>query len=31
MGLLAAGMAMMIRRDRDSAPAMPIIPEAARA
>ena len=24
MGLLAAGMAMMIRRDRDQAPAMPV-------
>ena len=31
MGLLAAGMAMMIRRDRDSAPAVAIGAEAARA
>jgi sugar phosphate permease len=31
MGLLAAGMAMMIRRDRDRAPALPVIAEAARA
>jgi predicted MFS family arabinose efflux permease len=30
MGLLAAGMAMMIRRDRDLAPAVPVIAEAAR-
>ncbi|MBM2806549.1 MAG: hypothetical protein HW419_4442, partial [Deltaproteobacteria bacterium] len=31
MGLLAAGMALMIRRDRDQAPAMPAAAEAARA
>jgi sugar phosphate permease len=31
MGLLAAGMALMIRRDRDQAPAMRVVAEAARA
>ncbi len=31
MGLLAAGMAMMIRRDRDRAPVLPVIAEAAGA
>jgi sugar phosphate permease len=31
MGLLAAGMAMMIRRDRDQTPAMPVVAAAARA
>jgi predicted MFS family arabinose efflux permease len=31
MGLLAAGMAMMIRRDQDQAPALPVGAQAARA
>jgi predicted MFS family arabinose efflux permease len=31
MGLLAAGMAMMIRRDRDQAPAIPVSAAAVRA
>ena len=31
MGLLAAGMALMIRRDRDQAPAMRVVTEVARA
>jgi hypothetical protein len=31
MGLLAAGMAMMIHRDRDQAPALPIVAAEAHA